>query len=338
MQDGRHITETSLAGLKKGEWLEQFARIADEAGYVQPLGKRHLAGFVDEGPILLVTFETIQGIQTLSEHAHPIGWNLVQSEGWSHLAVVSDGDTWFRDARIYGYFDRLIDDGFFEDFEKVVFYGTGPCGYAAAAYSVAAPGAAVLAIQPQATLESGMTEWDDRFAHMRRTSFTDRYGYAPDMLDAAEEAFVVYDPTQDLDAMHAALFTRPNVSKLRCRNLGEAIQSHMLEMGVLPDLINAVGQGALDDVYFGEAMRARRTYGPYLRRLMSITDNAERPYLTALVCENVLSRMHGPRFRKKLEDLRAMAERTGVKLPPPHGEADSEDAEGENTPEAEVKA
>ncbi|OUS22024.1 phosphoadenosine phosphosulfate reductase [Litorivita pollutaquae] len=328
MQDGPHIIQTSLADLKKSEWIEQFSRVTDEAGYVQTLGKRHLAGFVDEGPTLLVTFETIQGIQTLSEQGHPIGWDLVRAQGWSHLAIISDGDTWFRDARIYGYFDRLIDDGFFEDFEKVIFYGTGPCGYAAAAYSVAAPGASVLAIQPQATLDAGMTEWDDRFTHMRRTSFTDRYGYAPDMLDAAAEAFVIYDPNQDLDAMHAALFTRSNVTKLRCRNLGEAIQSHMLQMGVLPDLINAMGQGALNEVYFGKAMRARRGYGPYLRRLMSIVDNAERPYLTAMVCENVLSRMHGPRFRKKLTELRALSARDGTKLPPaPKTDAETDESD-----------
>ena len=50
------------------------------------------------------------------------------------------GDTWFRDNRVYGYFDRLIADGFFEDFDTVIFYGAGSCGYAAAAFSVAAPG------------------------------------------------------------------------------------------------------------------------------------------------------------------------------------------------------
>ena len=40
-------------------------------------------------------------------------------------------------------------------------------------------------MQPQATLDPRVAEWDDRFLHMRRTDFTDRYGYAPDMLDAA---------------------------------------------------------------------------------------------------------------------------------------------------------
>jgi len=108
--------------------------------------------------------------------------------------MISDGDTWFRDPQIFNFFDRLIDDGFFEEFDNVVFYGVGPCGYAASTFSVAAPGSTVVVVQPQATLDPRMTEWDDRFKHMRNTSFTNRFGYAPDMLDACAQAYVLYDP------------------------------------------------------------------------------------------------------------------------------------------------
>ena len=65
---------------------------------------------------------------------------------WSSLSILSEGESWFRENRIYGYFDRLIDDGFFEDFQTVVFHGSQAAGYAACAFSVAAPGATVLAI------------------------------------------------------------------------------------------------------------------------------------------------------------------------------------------------
>ena len=34
---------------------------------------------------------------------------------------------------------------------------------------------------------------------------TSRYGYAPDMLDAAHRGWVLYDPRERLDAMHSAL-------------------------------------------------------------------------------------------------------------------------------------
>ncbi|MDG1103479.1 MAG: hypothetical protein P8N75_08935 [Ascidiaceihabitans sp.] len=126
----------------------------------------------------------------------------------------------FTIQMVYSYFDRLDDDGIFDDFDHVIFYGAGPCEYAAAAFSVAAPGATVVAIQPQATLDPQITEWDDRYVKMRRADFSSRYGYAPDMLDAAEQAYVIYDPCERLDAAHAAMFTRSNVKNSASITLG----------------------------------------------------------------------------------------------------------------------
>ncbi|MEO0863824.1 MAG: phosphoadenosine phosphosulfate reductase, partial [Pseudomonadota bacterium] len=162
MQDDVQGFDPDLADLPKGGWLTRLAGVAEAHGFFKPLGKRHFAAHVSGSDTLIVTFETIQGMRALSDNAEPLGWSMVREHGWSHLCVASDGDTWFRDSHIYGLFDTLIDDGFFDDYEQILFYGAGPCGYAAAAYSVAAPGARVVAIQPQATLDPRVTEWDDR--------------------------------------------------------------------------------------------------------------------------------------------------------------------------------
>ena len=227
---------------------------------------------------------------------------------------------------VFRYIDRLIDDGFFEDFDQVIFYGAGPCGYAAAAFSVAAPGAKVVVVQPQATLDPRVTEWDDRFTHMRRTSFTNRYGYAPDMLDAADQAFVLYDPAEDLDAMHAALFTRPNVTKLRMRFMGGALQTDLMEMQILLRLLAKVGTGKLDEDSFAKLYRARRDYNRYLRGLMARLDSRERYYMTALLCRNVVRRLvTAPRFRHRFAALEREAEAGNIKLPPPYPETPETD-------------
>ncbi|MDQ7071586.1 MAG: phosphoadenosine phosphosulfate reductase [Rhodobacterales bacterium] len=304
MQDSPNSFDTPLVGLPKGEWLERLAAIADENGHFQPLGKRHFATFVEEKPTLLVTFETVQGIHALSDTAQPMGWDLVKALGWSHLGIISDGDTWFRERRVFGYFDRLIDDGFFEDFDQVIFYGAGPCGYAAAAYSVASPGATVIAVHPQATLDPSVAGWDQRFRTNRRTSFTDRYGYAPDMIDAADHAYVLYDPEIDLDAMHAALFTRPNVTKLEMRHMGDALQTDLIEMQILFRLIAKAGSGKLDKNSFARLFRARRDYPPYLRNVMNALDSRKRFGLTKMLCQNVIRRLeNAPRFSRRLEAL-----------------------------------
>lgn len=304
MKDKAPTLETSLVDLPKQEWLAAVEEIADEDGYVQNLGPRHHAIFVEEGTTLLVTFETLQGIQALSDLGQPLGWDMLRNHGWSHLCLASDGDTWFRDEAVYGYIDRLVDDGFFDEFDQVVFYGAGPCGYAAAAYSVAAPGATVVAIQPQATLDPRITEWDDRFVDMRGHDFTTRYGYAPDMLDAASHAFVLYDPRQQLDAMHAALFTRPNVTKLRMRFMGDALQTDLLEMETWTALIEAAGTGELTEARFADLYRARRDHRPYLRNLLDALQADGRDGLVEALCANVTGRMRARRFALTLRNLR----------------------------------
>ena len=117
----------------------------------------------------------------------PLGAEHRAAGGWSHLCLIAEGDTWFRDPAVYAYFDRLVDDAFFEDFDHVLFYGAGMAGYAACAYSVAAPGAQVLALNPRATLDPAAGRWDDRDRAARRLDFTSRYGYAPDMLEGAAQ-------------------------------------------------------------------------------------------------------------------------------------------------------
>jgi hypothetical protein len=309
------LPDRSLSGLKKQDWLAQLAEMTEQSGMFEVLGPRHFATHVAAGRTLLVSFETIQGIQLHSELGQPLGWDMVRTHDWSHLCLISDGDTWFRDPAVYALMDRLTDADWFDAFDRVLFYGAGPCGYAAAAFSVAAPGAQVLAVQPQATLDPRVTEWDARFVHMRRTSFSDRYGYAPDMLDAAARAFVLYDPAEDLDAMHAALFTRPNVTKLRLPHMGNALQGDLIQMALLQDLLRAVAAGDLTVLKFARMSRARRDHPAYLRNLLGHLDAAHRPYLAMLLCHNVVSRMNAPRIQRRLEALQKAAAE-GVFTPP----------------------
>lgn len=302
MTDDTLTLSTSLADLSKADWMQALATISDDDGYFQQLGARHFATFIEEGTTLLVTFETIQGIHALSPLAQPFGWEMLNDYGWSTLCVASDGDTWFREEAVYAYFDRMVDDGFFDEFETVVFYGAGPCAYAASAFSVSAPAAKVVLIQPQATLDPRVTEWDDRFADMRRVDFTSRYGYGPDMLDAADQAYVIYDPREELDAMHAALFTRPNVTKFRMPHMGAALQTDLMEMATLAPLLLAAADDTLDDLRFAQLYRARRDYRPYLRNLLGRLEADGRTDLTLALLQNVAPRVHDPRFARKLKN------------------------------------
>lgn len=316
MQDELEHLDQDLSDLSPQDWQAALANIAENNGLFQALGPRHFASFLDLGNTLLVSFESRQGIQNLSPLSQPLGFDLVKTKGWSHLCLVCDGDTWFRDEQVYAFFDQLIDDGFFEEFDRVVFYGAGPCGYAAAAFSVAAPGAVVVAIQPQATLDPRIAPWDDRFSEMRRLSFADRFGYAPAMLEAAERAFVIYDPREGLDAMHAALFQGDNTIKLRLPFMGAAVQTRLMEMEILFQVISHAGNGQLTEQEFFRLARARRNHVGFLRALLITTDRAERYYLSTLICRNITDRRNAPRFRRRLRELETAASDGVFKAPP----------------------
>ncbi|SFS74705.1 hypothetical protein SAMN04488040_1845 [Sulfitobacter marinus] len=305
MIDAPFTIDAPLTGLQKDDWLLALSEVAEEDGFFENLGDAHYAIFVERKPTLLVTFETVNGMRALSEMSHPLGWEMVRSYGWSHLCIASEGDTWFRDPAVYDRFDKFIDDGFFDKFERVIFYGAGPGGYAAAAYSVASPGAQVVMIQPQATLDPRVTEWDDRFVEMRRTDFTSRFGYAPDMLDAAAHAFVLYDPKVTLDAMHAALFTRPNVTKFRMAHMGVALQSELLQIDQLEALLKLAADGQLNASSFAKLYRARRDYRKYLKSLLATLEAQDRKILILSLCRYVNARMQAPRFSRRQRAIEA---------------------------------
>lgn len=297
--------EANLAKLDDSAWADRLDELAEEYGYGHALGANHRVVFLDAGPKLIVTFENAEHIRKHNLGAAPFGFQYAQVDGWSVLTIISDSESWFRDAAIYGYFDRLIDDGFFEDFDDVLFFGANGGAYAACAYSVASPGAMVLALRPQATIAPQIVGFDTRYTDQRRLDFTSRYGYAPDMLDAAHHAYVAFDPTQRLDAIHAALFTAKNVTPLRCNHLGGRLDLTLEAMGVLEDMIQGAMDRTLTRFNFAKMMRARRSQMTFMRALHRRAMQTGHPVLAANVCAHALRKTDDAFFETKLAELAA---------------------------------
>ncbi|WP_460274524.1 phosphoadenosine phosphosulfate reductase [Celeribacter sp. ULVN23_4] len=313
-------TVEDISDLERDEWTEALDEFCSELGYYEPLGEHYTAAFLDEKPRLLVSFDTYERATERNEKGYPTGMMLAAQHGWSSLTLLANDldpkDSWFRSKHIYRYFDRLVAEGFFEDFDQVVFYGAGACGYAAAAYSVVSPGSTVIAIAPQATLDGRLASWDRRFPKTRRMDFSTRYGFAPDMIDGADQVFVFYDPRVAEDAMHAALFNRPHVNRIPCRLFGADPEYEMIEMGTIAPILEAALEGHLDQRTITQALRNRRDNIGYLRRLLAESAPASRPYQTAMLCRHVLNtRKHAPRFRKAYARAMVALEEKGVSLP-----------------------
>ena len=292
----------------RGLWAAKLEKMTAESGYFHQLGANHFGFFLDEGTTLLVTFESLSSV--LARPAQlPLAFDQAKANGWSLLTLIADGETWFRDPAIYAFFDRQVDDAFFEDFDRVLFYGAGMGGYAACAYSVAAPGAQVLALNPRATLDPSQTRWDNRSRLASRLDFTSRYGYAPDMLEGCARATVIHDPVIVPDAMQAALFRAPYITRLSARNMGEALEPHFVATEILPPLIEQAMAAKLTTESFSKLWRVRRNYLPYLKNLLSLSEQAGRSGHERMICNSVLQRVRAPRFVKRLARLNALENR-----------------------------
>lgn len=291
------------ADLSDEAWLDELRKVGERHGTYSELGDAYSAVFVEQSQrVLFVAFETLFGIRSVGEVGQPLAFDVCERRVWSHLTLISRTQGWYRDPKVFAFFDRLTDLGFFDNFDKVVFYGAGMCGYAAAAFSVAAPGSTVLAIAPQATLDRGRTPWDDRFPSARRTEFRTRYAYAPDMIDAADEVFVLFDPDETEDAMHASLFQGDNVRHYRYRRgSAGAIEADLRAMALISQMAEHAANGSLSFAQLSRIMRARRKHVPYLRALLSRVLGEDRPAMTAMLCRAVLKEQPLPRFAHQLE-------------------------------------
>ncbi len=304
--------ETTQQNAPKQVWAAKLEKLTEDSGYFHHLGAHHSALFIDEGSKLLVCFETLAEVMSTPDQL-PRGHELAKARGWSMLCLIADGETWYRDPAVYAFFDRQVDDSFFEDFDHVLFYGAGMGGYAACAYSVASPGSQVFALNPRATLDPEQTRWDTRTRRASRLDFTSRYGYAPDMLEGCARATVVHDPQLPAEAMQAALFRAPYITRLSAPYLGDRLETHFGAMGLLEPMIDQAMAGKLTPTSFAKLWRQRREYLPYLKAVLDLAEERNRESHIRMICNSVVPRLRAPRFVKRLARLMDADEPTGTK-------------------------
>ncbi|MEM9582371.1 MAG: phosphoadenosine phosphosulfate reductase [Pseudomonadota bacterium] len=300
--------------MSKDEWDRELHAMGEKYGFYEKIGADHSALFVRAGKTLIVTFENLDHVY---EHGNrlPWGFGFVQKQGWSILGMMAHDWSWYRDEDVYAFFDRLKAEKFFDQFDHVVFYGASMGGYGACAFSAACPGASVVAISPQATLDRDLCSWEKRYQVAWIRDFSGDYGYAPDMTQAAEQVFILYDPLEPPDAMHAALFQGNNVTKLKCRFQGHRIASGLIQMGILQPIVSGCVDGTLTRSEFYKLLRARRSFRRYLRELLHKIDDQKHPLMVARLAEFVLAQGNGPVFRRKLNAANALLKKRGITPP-----------------------
>jgi pimeloyl-ACP methyl ester carboxylesterase len=253
---------------EEGSWGEIARGLAGAEGFYRAGTAGHSFLYMPRSKkTLVVTFDNLDIAMNKREDRRPWGFSFIEKQGWSMLGVLAGGWTWYREPWVAQEFDRLRDDGFFDQFERVVFYGASMGGYAAAAFSAACPGADVVIISPQSTLDKTIVPWETRYKVAWDRDFSGPYGDAAEASRTARRVSILYDPYEPLDSGHVARFNGANVVKLRTPLLGHRLGSSLHQMGILTPIILGALDGTLTQSSFYQRLRARRTFPRYQREL-----------------------------------------------------------------------
>lgn len=283
-------------------WADIARRLAGPGGFYRE-GGEHAFLFVPRSDTLVVTFDNLDLAMTKRDDRRPWGFSFIERQGWSMLGVTAAGWTWFRDPWVIAEFERLRDEGFFARFRRVVFYGASMGAYAACAFSGACPGADVVAISPQSTLDRTVVPWETRYSTAWGRDFSGETGDAVTASLAARRVVLMYDPYEALDAAHAARFTGANVMRLRAPMMGHRLGSSLQQMGILAAVTVGALDGTLTEAAYYAMLRARKTFPRYQRELFERAVARGHVTLARRMARWVLTRGDNRAIRKRLRDL-----------------------------------
>lgn len=283
-------------------WADIARRLAGPEGFYREQGA-HAFLFVPRSDTLVVTFDNLDLAMTKRDDRRPWGFSFIEKQGWSMLGVTAAGWTWFRDPWVIAEFERLREEGFFARFQRVVFYGASMGAYAACAFSGACPGADVVAISPQSTLDRAVVPWETRYATAWGRDYSGPTGDAATASLGARRVVLMYDPYEPLDAAHAARFTGGNVMRLRAPLMGHRLGSSLQQMGILGAVTVGALDGTLTEAAYYAMLRARKTFPRYQRELFERAVARGHVALARRMARWVLTRGDNRAIRKRLRDL-----------------------------------
>nr|WP_321253530.1 hypothetical protein [uncultured Ruegeria sp.] len=248
-------------------WFVELYPGGEGRGFLQKL-ERHAFLFHHRSTSrLIVSFDNIANANDLSFAREPWGWKFFRDEGWSHLGVFARTKAWYRDTEIISYLEGKAREGFFAQFDQVVFAGASMGGYGALAFSALVPGSTVIAFNPQTTLDERLVPWETRYRFGRVQDWDLPLSDTVETIKTAKRVYVAFDPFFDLDRQQAARLQGGNVIPLKtwCSNHFAAPMLRKLDL-LKPVMLGAM-DGSLEAADFFRMIRARKRLPVYMNRL-----------------------------------------------------------------------
>lgn len=249
-------------------WLDELRPGAEGEGFLEK-NLRHSLMFVRRpGTRLLVTFDNLSNVGDTARDREPWAFKFAQDNGLCHLGIMAHVSDWYRDADLIRRFQTLVSEGFFEDYDRVIFAGVSMGGFAAIAFGSLVPDAHVVAINPQSTLDPELVPWETRFETGRRQDWTLPLSDAAALTSELGQVSIFYDPRHDLDRAHVERFSGDNVRVFNCRYSVHKSAVFLRKIGALKPVMEHCIFDELTEAEFYRLYRARREL-PWFRGSVS---------------------------------------------------------------------
>ncbi len=239
-------------------WFDEIRPGGDAEGFLERR-LRHSLLFVQR-PVkrLLVTFDNLSNVSDRSPGREPWAFKFAKDINISHLGVMAHVADWYRDSDLIERFQKLADEGFFEGYDRVIFAGVSMGGYAAIAFGSLVPGAHVISVNPQSTLDTDIVPWETRYEGGRRQDWTLPLSDASKLTAKLERVNIFYDPYHELDKQHVSRFEGDNIRVFNCRHSNHKTAVFLRKINALKPVMQAAIFDELDEVEFYRLYRGRR--------------------------------------------------------------------------------
>ncbi|MXQ08209.1 hypothetical protein GQ651_10175 [Alphaproteobacteria bacterium GH1-50] len=253
-------------------WLQEIFPAGGRNGFYEK-SHDHALAFVERSRRqLVVSFDNLSDAGNPNYDVEPWAGKFVHDQGWSHLGVFARGPTWYRDMWLIDQFARLAESGFFRRFERVALIGTSMGGFGALAFSEFAPGATVVALSPQSTLEDSIVPWDKRFAKGRVQDWSLPCSDAAISAEHAGRIFALYDPAVEHDLRHVDRLPQDRLVRLKGFWFGHKSAVVLRRIDQLKPFMTAAITGTLTEPMFYRMIRGRRNLLIYRRAVEAELD------------------------------------------------------------------
>jgi hypothetical protein len=271
------------------EWFAEIHTGGARQGFYARL-EHHAVMCIRRDPArLVVTFDNLSNVNDLSPGREPWAYRFVRDNGASHLSVMARRKDWYRCPQLIAYLQKLSDDGLFAEFGQVWLTGTSMGGFAALAFASLAPGATVIAFNPQTTLDETLVPWEARFGMGRARDWSLPYSDAAFEIDEVARAFVLFDPFFAPDRRHVERLEGANVTPLKTWCSGHFSPVFLRRANLLKPVMQHALDGTLTPAVFYRLYRERRLL-PWYRKALQ-TNLQERGH-------DRLARIVSPAFRR----------------------------------------